>query len=236
MERHLAQHDGNTQTNPAAIEAVSSLRGDLRDPGIDADENDATTAAWQESVESDRYQRLRLHAMGGLGEVYVARDQDLDRDVALKQVQKRFENDSNLRARFFVEAKITGALEHPGIVPVYGLGADADGRPYYAMRFVRGQSLKEAIDDFFEPAEKSRSGSETTLKFRMFLRRFVDVCNAIEYAHSRGVVHRDLSDWRRVVETTSQLYGICRVRRLINSLDTVTRFDQLHFLRMAMSC
>ncbi|MCA9139023.1 MAG: hypothetical protein KDB00_19760 [Planctomycetales bacterium] len=172
VERHLAQHGGDAETSLAAIEAVSSLRSDLRELGVGSDQIDATTVAWQSPLECGRYQRLRLHAMGGLGEVYVARDQDLDRDVALKQVQKRFENDPNLRARFFVEAKITGALEHPGIVPVYGLGADADGRPYYAMRFVRGQSLKEAIDEFFEPPEGSRPRSETTLKFRMLLQRF----------------------------------------------------------------
>ena len=77
-------------------------------------------------------------------------------------------------------------------MPYYGLGADGDGRPYYAMRFVRGQSLKEAIDEFFDPAEQNRNRSDKTLQFRMLLRRFVDVCNAIEYAHSRGVVHRDL--------------------------------------------
>ena len=86
------------------------------------------------------------------------------------------------------EAEITGGLEHPGIVPVYGLGTYADGRPYYAMRFIKGDNLKEAIERF-HAAEPVRFDS---LEFRQLLGRFVDVCKAVAYAHSRGVLHRDL--------------------------------------------
>jgi serine/threonine-protein kinase len=92
-----------------------------------------------------------------------------------------------------IEAQITGGLEHPGIVPVYGLGAYGDGRPYYAMRFVRGDSLKEAIDHF-HVASKAGPGpaGSRDLALRKLLRRFLDVCNAIDYAHARGVIHRDI--------------------------------------------
>src|SRR6185369_14057832 len=93
------------------------------------------------------------------------------------------------QARFLREAEITGNLEHPGIVPVYGLGADGEGRPYYAMRFIQGESLREAIDKFH--AAKVDGGTRS-LEQRQLLRRFLDVCNAIEYAHSRGILHRDL--------------------------------------------
>src|SRR5262249_34839101 len=95
-----------------------------------------------------RYRVVRAHARGGLGEVFVAVDGELNREVALKEIQGRHADDLVSRARFVVEAEVTGGLEHPGIVPVYGLGEDADGRPYYAMRFVRGESLKEAINRF----------------------------------------------------------------------------------------
>jgi serine/threonine-protein kinase len=138
-----------------------------------------------------RYQRIRLHASGGLGQVYVARDQELGREVALKEIQDRHAHDPLCRARFVIEAEVTGGLEHPGIVPVYSLGHDPDGRSYYAMRFIRGESLKEAIEQFHNAAAK-RDQSERTLQFRELLGRFVDVCNAIAYAHSRGVLHRDL--------------------------------------------
>jgi serine/threonine protein kinase len=87
-----------------------------------------------------RFRILRPHAQGGLGQVSVALDSELRREVALKEIQTRYADDPVSRARFLREAEITGGLEHPGIVPVYGLGADADGRPFYAMRFIRGDS------------------------------------------------------------------------------------------------
>ena len=120
----------------------------------------------------------------------VAQDTELSREVALKEIQSRFADDQNSRSRFVLEAEVTGGLEHPGIVPVYGLGQYKDGRPYYAMRFIRGDSLKEAADRFHKTEWKD--DSERTLELRKLLGRFVDVCNAIEYAHSRGVLHRDL--------------------------------------------
>src|SRR5262249_28164117 len=97
------------------------------------------------------------------------------------------------RARFLLEAEVTGALEHPGIVPVYGLGTYPDGRPYYAMRFIRGDSLQDAIRRFHH-ADKdvNRDRGQRALELRQLLGRFVDVCNAMAYAHSRGVLHRDL--------------------------------------------
>ena len=80
--------------------------------------------------------------------VYVAVDAELNREVALKEIQPGTPTTPTAGPRFLLEAEVTGRLEHPGIVPVYGLGHDADGRPFYAMRFIRGESLKEAIDRF----------------------------------------------------------------------------------------
>ena len=76
--------------------------------------------------------------------MFVALDNELHREVALKQILEKYAADYGSRQRFVAEAEITGGLEHPGIVPVYGLGTDAGGRPYYAMRFIKGDSLKEA--------------------------------------------------------------------------------------------
>jgi serine/threonine protein kinase len=72
-------------------------------------------------------------------------DQELHREVALKEIQEERAHDTVSRNRFLLEAEITGGLEHPGIVPVYGLGQYSDGRPFYAMRFIKGDNLKEAI-------------------------------------------------------------------------------------------
>src|SRR5207245_1335212 len=122
----------------------------------------------------------------------VAEDQELHREVALKEIKEDRAHDAVSRSRFVLEAEITGGLEHPGIVPVYGLGQYADGRPFYAMRFVKGDNLKAAIRRFHEAERPGRDPSERSLALRQLLRRFVDVCNAVAYAHSRGVLHRDL--------------------------------------------
>jgi serine/threonine protein kinase len=139
-----------------------------------------------------RFRVLRPHAKGGLGIVFVAQDEELHREVALKEIQVQHADRDDSRARFLLEAEITGGLEHPGIVPVYGLGHYDDGRPYYAMRFIRGDSLQEAIERFHRADGPGRDHGERTLALRQLLRRFVDVCNAVAYAHSRGVLHRDL--------------------------------------------
>ncbi len=158
-----------------------------------------------------RYRVLHPHAQGGLGVVFVALDTELNREVALKQILDRHADDQTSRARFLLEAEVTGGLEHPGIVPVYGMGVYENGRPYYAMRFVRGDSLKEALGLFHSQSGASAGNEPTSqeidraatvrpndskgsrdLELRKLLRRFLDVCNAIDYAHSRGVLHRDI--------------------------------------------
>ncbi len=139
-----------------------------------------------------RFRLVRPHAKGGLGEVFVALDEELHREVALKEIQDRQADNPDSRTRFMLEAEITGGLEHPGIVPVYGLGAYPDGRPYYAMRFIRGDSLKDAIERFHQASAAGLSAGERALELRSLLGRFVDVCNAIAYAHSRDILHRDL--------------------------------------------
>src|SRR5579885_194381 len=139
-----------------------------------------------------RYRVLRDLAEGGLGVVQVARDEEVRREVALKRIRPRFAHDPDCRRRFLFEAELTGRLEHPGVVPVYGLGLDADGCPYYAMRLVRGETLAEAVARFHAADRPGRDPGERALAFRQLLGRFVAVCNTVAYAHSKGVLHRDL--------------------------------------------
>ena len=82
--------------------------------------------------------------------MFVAEDLELHREVALKEIQRQHADQDASRGRFVLEAEITGGLEHPGIVPVYGLGTYADGRPFYAMRFIKGDNLKHASDRFHQ--------------------------------------------------------------------------------------
>jgi len=143
-----------------------------------------------------RYDQFVFHDAGGLGVVYKARDIELGRQVALKRLNTKVGGNAENRRRFLREAEVTARLEHPGIVPVYGLVRDAGGQPCYAMRFIKGESLNTAIQQFHTKRD-GRAGShmssgEEVLEFRKLLNHFVTACNTIAYAHSRGVVHRDI--------------------------------------------
>ena len=112
--------------------------------------------------------------------------------LRFKRMKEEIAFEPQSRARFIFEAEITGNLEHPGIVPVYGKGEYADGRPYYAMRFIRGDNLKVAVDQFHKDEALQSDPGARQRAFQKLLRRFLVVCETISYAHSRGVIHRDL--------------------------------------------
>jgi serine/threonine protein kinase len=220
VQKHLELHGSDPQHSLAALSSLGSVRNDLEqvaDPDLQASlrqvsvarpagddsyatrylDEDYSPPAFEPSVGTPtsaglRFRILRPHAKGGLGQVSVALDTELNREVALKEIQAQYADDPESRARFLLEAEITGGLEHPGIVPVHGLGSYADGRPFYAMRFIKGDSLKDAIQRFHAAEKPGRDPGERTLALRELLGRFVDVCQAVAYAHSRGVLHRDL--------------------------------------------
>lgn len=197
VEQHLAL---NGQDAEQSLRATGTRRREfshIADSNLQAsilnlrDDPEVPDTVAPLSGEEVRYRKLRHHRDGGQGRVYVAKDTELHRDVALKEIKPERANDDT-RLRLILEAEITGGLEHPGIVPVYGLGTYSNGQPFYAMRFIRGESLDTAIGRFHLAEKAGRDAGERSLEFRQLLRRFVDVCNAVAYAHSRGVVHRDL--------------------------------------------
>ncbi len=138
------------------------------------------------------YRELRFHAAGGLGEVFVAQNAELNREEALKFLKRGRAGDPESCRRFLQEAEITSRLEHPGVVPIYGRGADGSGAPCYAMRFIRGETLQVAIDAFHAAEANGRDQAERSLALRELLNRFISVCTTVAYAHSRGILHRDL--------------------------------------------
>ena len=124
-----------------------------------------------------RYRLLERVARGGMGVVYAAEDEKLQRRVALKVLDVPGA-DGDLATRLMREARVLARLEHPGIVPVHDVGTLADGRVFYTMKFVEGQRL----DKFIEAVESVQD------RLRLFLR----ICEAVAFAHARGVLHRDL--------------------------------------------
>lgn len=128
-------------------------------------------------LEGVRYELVRPLDRGGMATVYLARDRELDREVALK-VLHDFEARPDATRRLLAEAKILARLEHPGIVPVHDIGRTLDGRVFYAMRCVRGHRLDTHLDAV--PAETER------------LRIFERLCETVAFAHAHGVIHRDL--------------------------------------------
>src|SRR5262245_4196673 len=132
-----------------------------------------------------RYDRRKVHGVGGIGRVWDARDAAMQRRVALKELRPELQHREDLRARLRNEARIIGQLQHPGIVPIYELTQGADDPPSYTMRLVEGRALQERVRDYHE---QGRSPAE----LHRLLQALESVCRTLAYAHSRGVIHRDL--------------------------------------------
>ncbi len=158
-----------------------------------------------------RYRVIKSHARGGLGEVLVAQDEQLARRVALKQMHAPLSADPVRRRRFLREAEITGRLDHPGIVSILGVGQDENGNPCYAMEFVSGETLAEKARElhrqFAESGGSLRKSFESTV-IRPLVTRFISVCNTIAYAHSHGVIHRDIKPGNVMLGDYSATYVV----------------------------
>ncbi|MBN2489802.1 MAG: protein kinase [Planctomycetes bacterium] len=152
-------------------------------------EDAAAAEARQGGPLAERYHLIAEHARGGFGAVWRARDENLRREVALKQLSPPLAERPEFRRRFVGEARITARLEHPGIVPIYDLADAEAGAAYYAMKLVRGETLAAAIARFHALAPDA---PERPVEERRLLAAFLLVSQTMEYSHARGVVHRDL--------------------------------------------
>ncbi len=140
---------------------------------------------------------LQFVAKGGLGSVYVGQDSRVHRRVAIKFMHDHLAANVLYRQRFALESEVTGRLEHPGVIPLYGIGQTNSGAPFYAMRFIDGVSMDKAIHGYFHPSlnadvDPAQIEQQRALEFRRILTSFVSVCKTIAYAHNRGIVHRDI--------------------------------------------
>ena len=246
VENFLHLHGNSVVAGLAKVGSIGSVREQLAQMGdeeilatldfvSDARKRigfEKTAGSPSEAAAGPRFHILHYHAEGGYGQISVALDEELHREVAFKELKSHYADNPQARTRFLLEAEITGRLEHPGIVPVYGLGHYGDGRPFYAMKFVRGDNLRTAIERFHDPQSPLAHNREAwNLEFRKLLGRFLDVCNAIQYAHSRGVLHRDLKPSNIMMgkygETLVMDWGLAKVvgrptDRIVGSVDDAT--------------
>ena len=151
-------HEGAVASKQAAEETVLNMRGPRG------------------------YRLLEEIARGGVGVIYRGRDEELEREVAVKVLGDRHRNHAELMRRFVNEARIAARLQHPGVVPVYELGQDRQGRPFFSMKLVRGQTLLQRLADRDDPSANHHA----------LLQVFLQVCQTMAYAHAQGVIHRDL--------------------------------------------
>ena len=152
------------------------------------------------SLPDPGYQIGELIGRGGMGEVVVAQDQRIGREVAVKRIRAQKPSHDAVE-RFLREARIQARLDHPAIVPVYELGTDAVGLPYFTMKRLTGVTLGKRLTD--------------KAPIQPLLRAFADVCLAIQLAHTRGVVHRDLKPSNIMLGDYGEVYvldwGVARV-------------------------
>ncbi len=164
-------------------------------------------------VMQGRYDLVRKLGQGGLGRVWLARDANLNRFVALKEISHAASASDAIVDRFRNEAEITGRLDHPSIVPIYQLGEDLEtGRVFYTMRFLGRSTLQDSINEYHE---RRVEGNDDPMLLRQLLTAFVNVCHAIGHAHSRKVIHRDLKPENVVIDSFGQVividWGLAKV-------------------------
>ncbi|HKM53613.1 MAG TPA: serine/threonine-protein kinase, partial [Isosphaeraceae bacterium] len=153
--------------------------------------SDAGTTGRTGSGPYGRYRLERMLGCGGIGRVWLAYDRQLKRPVALKEILPHRSQDAKLHERFLLEAEITGGLQHPGVVPIHDLAFRSDtGKAFYVMPCIRGQTFSEAIKAYHE---RRGSGVNRRLELARLLDALIAVCDTVGYAHSRGVIHRDLN-------------------------------------------
>lgn len=250
VEEAVRMHGGNEEEALRSFggeeQATRTLSGEFGSAELDAMNTAPMTSfayfsgsgAEVSGVEETpgRYTLISQHARGGMGRVLLMHDEYLGRNIALKELmpvspesgtgdrQSPMRQTASLIARFLQEARVTGQLEHPAIVPVYELGRRQDGKLYYTMKLVRGQTLLQALRDCTSVQDRMR-----------LLPNFIDLCQAIAYAHSRGVIHRDIKPANVMVgqfgETVVLDWGLAKVRDTedVNIEDIE---NTLHFLEL----
>ncbi len=149
---------------------------------------------------------LRFFRRGGLGALYLGMDRELHRETVVKFINESCADDAELLAQFRIEAEITGRLDHPGVVPVYGLGHDTTGRPFYVMRLIRGRELRQVIREYHDAGGPRNSSDSSRRRLYALVEHLASACQTVAYAHDVGVIHCDIKPANIMVGRYDETY------------------------------
>ncbi|QDU61824.1 Serine/threonine-protein kinase PknD [Planctomycetes bacterium Pan216] len=201
LHRLLAQH---------ISEAVERVRDPILRRYLNGDWSKGQGIDGSDGRESCRL--LELYRRGGFGEVWRGHEVALDREVAVKQLRAQSLVNDEARRRFLREAQVIARLQHPNIVPIYSIWTDERGNPRYSMRFVEGRTFDEVIQEFHASTSERRCDP---VRLNILMSIFLDVCDAVAFAHSREIVHRDLKPANIMVSGFGQVvvldWGLAKI-------------------------
>ncbi|HEY5927169.1 MAG TPA: protein kinase [Kofleriaceae bacterium] len=178
----------------------------VREPRVHVDSG-------QPEWDAERYERVGQLGKGGMGDIQLCKDTRIARDVAMKLLRRQYRDQPGFRERFLFEARLQGQLEHPSIVPVHDLGVTRDGELYFTMKRIRGLTLANAIEN-----TNKQVGAYSR---RRLLTAFSSVCLAVDFAHTRGVVHRDLKPHNIMLGDFGEVYILdWGIAKLLDRVET----------------
>jgi serine/threonine protein kinase len=195
-----------------------------------SDSNVTTSDADDWPTDLERYRIVRKLAQGGMGVVLLARDGKFDRSVAIKILSGRLKKQEKWVRRFLDETQLMGRLQHPGIPSVHDHGKLPDGRPYLAMKLIKGETVSELLDKCKKAASTTKTEAISPVNLTYFVNVFEKICHTIAYAHSRGVIHCDLKPGNVMVGAFGEVqvmdWGIAKALRTPDSANNAGKFSE----------
>lgn len=178
----------------------------------------------------ERYRLIRSIGKGGMGEVFLAHDTHCERVIALKRIRSDLTEHPHVRRRFLKEARITSQLMHPGIIPIYSIREETD-TAYYTMPFVEGETLKQIIRKARNQEKRSERRNLTLDSIPALMRIFMTICQAVAFAHTKGVLHRDLKPENIIVGKYGEVlildWGLAKHMEPVGDGEEAAEFEQI---------
>lgn len=178
-------------------------------------------------IDAQRYPKVGYFGRGGMGEVKRVFDRMLGREVAMKVMHRKYTGQDEMMARFLEEAQATAQLQHPSIVPVYDMGRLEDGRLWFTMKEVKGKTLTAVIQEVHMKSATSWEMTDDGWHLRKLVSVFTQVCEAVAYAHERGVMHRDLKPQNIMLGERGEVWVVdWGLVKVLNPVETPRAPDQ----------